>query len=51
MYYKSVGTSLEDEAGEQVGVFVPANCTKKRAREICKILANVLNNIERGKQK
>jgi len=48
--YKAVGNALETDEGEQVLVMLPVNVTKKRCKEICKITANVLNNIERGKE-
>lgn len=49
MTYKANKNSLEDETGQQILVMLPTHCSKKRLNEICKILANVLNNIERGK--
>ena len=49
MRYKANKGSLEDEQGNQILVMLPTHCTRKRLNEICKILANVLNNIERGK--
>lgn len=49
--YKANGGSLEDaDTGEQILVMLPTCCTKKRLREIVKLTANMLNNIERGKE-
>jgi len=50
MLYKANKNSLEDETGKQILVMLPTCCSRKRAIEICKITANILNNIERGKQ-
>lgn len=49
MIYKANKNSLEDETGKQILVMLPTYCSRKRLNEICKITANVLNNIERGK--
>jgi hypothetical protein len=50
MRYKANGGSLEDDTGKQILVMLPANCSKKRLREIVKLTANMLNNIECGKE-
>ena len=50
MKYKANKNSLEDEAGNQILVMLPTHCSRKRLNEICKITANVLNNIERVNQ-
>jgi hypothetical protein len=49
MFYKADKNSLVDEEGNQILVMVPTYCSRKRAIEICKITANILNNIERSK--
>jgi len=49
MFYKADKNSLVDEEDNQILVMLPTHCSRKRAIEICKITANVLNNIERGK--
>ena len=48
MSYKADKNSLVDENGNQILVMLPTHCSRKRVMEICKITANVLNNIERG---
>jgi hypothetical protein len=49
--YKANGASLEDaETGAQVLVMIASNCSKKQLREIVKLTANMLNNIERSKE-
>lgn len=50
MVYKAYKNSLVDESGNQILVMLPTHCSRKRLLEICKITANVLNNIERGKE-
>jgi hypothetical protein len=49
MWYKARKNSLEDDHGNQILVMLPTYCSRKRVIEICKITANVLNNIEQGK--
>jgi len=50
MFYRADKNSLLDEEGNQILVMLPTNCSRKRVIEICKITANILNNIERSKE-
>jgi hypothetical protein len=49
--YRARGNEIVNEAGAQIAVVLPSNCTKKLARELAAYAAQQANHAERQRQR